>query len=287
VNIDALKTFRLPPIEHRYSAKDSILYALGLGFGDRPVDPTHLQFVYENGLKAVPSACVFLAHPGFWITAPSLEIDWIKLLHGEQSFDILQPLPSEGHVRGEYEIVAVEDKGVERGAVLHLLKRLFDVNTGTQIAAVTSVYLLRGDGGHGSFGIPPSPPAPIPERAPDIVCDIRTLPQSALIYRLSGDWNPIHADPAAAVRAGFPQPILHGLCSMGIATRALIETVAHGEPEKVRGVSLRFSKPVIPGETVRMEIFRTSDIVRFRARAVERDVVVLDRGSANLTGREF
>jgi len=282
MDINAVKSFRLPPIEHRYSAKDSILYALGLGFGERPVDPLHLQFVFEKGLKAVPSACVVMAHPGFWVNNPVLKLNWIKLLHGEQAFEIFQPLPAEGLVRGEYEIIAVEDKGPEKGAVLHVVKRLFDVPSGKLLANVTSVYMLRGDGGDGGFGVIPEPPAPLPDVAPDMTFDLRTLPQSALIYRLSGDLNPIHADPAAAEKAGFAQPILHGLCSMGLATRALIETVCEGDPSRVRSLSLRFSKPLFPGETVRMEIFRAPSGIRFRARAVERDAIVLDRGSAKI-----
>lgn len=280
MDIEAVKAFRLSPIEHRYSAKDSILYALGLGFGERPLDPHHLQFLYERALKAVPSACVVLAHPGFWVNNPSLKIDWIKILHGEQSFEIFGPLPAEGLVRGEYEIIAVEDKGPDKGAVMHVIKRLYDVGTGKLLANVASVYMLRGDGGQGAFGAAPEPPAPLPSGEPDIHIDIRTLPQSALIYRLSGDLNPIHIDPAAAARAGFPQPILHGLCSLGLATRALIETVCEGDPARIRSVSLRFSKPVFPGETVRVELFKAGDASRFRARAVERDAVVLDRGCA-------
>jgi acyl dehydratase len=282
MDLDKLKSFRFPPTVQRYTAKDSILYALGLGFGDSPADPMHLQFVYENGLKAVPSACMVLAHPGFWISTPSLQIDWINLVHGEQSFELLQTLPPEGSVRGEYEIIAVEDKGRNKGAHLHLVKRLFDLTTGAPIALIKSGYLLRGDGGQGGFGVVPQSPAPLPDESPDVTVDIRTLPQSALIYRLSGDENPIHADPAVAIRAGFPQPILHGLCSMGIATRGLIETLAEGDPGKIRGVSVRFSEPVIPGETLRVEIFTRSTEIRFRARSMERGILVLDRGCARL-----
>ena len=280
MDIDAIRNFRLAPIEHRFTAKDSILYALGLGFGERPSDPLHLQFVYEKDLKAVPSAVVVLAHPGFWVNSPTLKIDWIKILHGEQSFEIFSALPAEGVVRGEYDIVAVEDKGPEKGAIMHVVKRLYAAADGRLLAAVTSVYMLRGDGGQGGFGVVPDPPAPLPDGAADVTLELRTLPQSAFIYRLSGDLNPIHADPEAAARAGFPRPILHGLCSMGLATRALIETICGGDPSRVRAVSLRFSKPLFPGETVRMEFFRTDHGVRFRACAVERDVVVLDRGTA-------
>jgi acyl dehydratase len=283
MDITAIQSFRLAPIEHRYSAKDSILYALGLGFGERPLDPHHLQFVYEKGLRAVPSACVVLAHPGFWVNNPVLKIDWIKILHGEQAFEIFEPLPAEGTVRGEYEILAVEDKGREKGAIMHVRKRLSDVASGKLLANVTSVYMLRGDGGGGGFGVVPEPPAPLPDGEPDVTFSLRTLPQSALIYRLSGDLNPIHADPAAAAKAGFTQPILHGLCSMGLATRALIESLCEGDSRRVRAVSLRFSKPLFPGETVAVEIFKLRSGIRFRARAVERNVVVLDRGAAVIT----
>jgi len=282
MNLEALKAFRLKPLEHRYTAKDSILYALALGYGEQADDPHQLQFVYEKGLHAVPSACVVLAHPGFWVSKPELGIDWIKILHGEQSFEIFQPLPAEGLVRGEYEVTAIEDKGPEKGAVMYVTKRLFDQGTNALLASVGSVYMLRGDGGQGGFGIPPAPPEPIPEAPPNAVYELRTLPQSALIYRLSGDLNPIHADPAAAAKAGFPRPILHGLCSMGLATRALIATLAEHDPARLKAVSLRFSKPFFPGETLRLEIFGTGSSVRFRALAVERNTVVLDRGSASI-----
>lgn len=282
MNLAELQKFRLDSIVHRYVAKDSILYALGLGYGADPIDPKQVKFVYENGLKSVPSICVVLAHPGFWINSPILEIDWVKVLHGEQAFTLHRPLPAEGVVRGEYEVVAVEDKG-PKGAVMHVTKRLYDDASNDLLAEVTSVYMLRGDGGCGDYGTPPSPPQPLPEREPDIEVDIATLPQLALIYRLSGDRNPIHADPEAARKAGFDRPILHGLCSMGIATRVIIDTVADGDPDRLKALSLRFSKPVYPGETLRVSIFRDGEGFRFSARALERDIVVLDRGSATLS----
>nr|WP_237392577.1 MaoC/PaaZ C-terminal domain-containing protein [Aurantiacibacter rhizosphaerae] len=276
-----LKDFRLKPIVHRYDAKDSMLYALGLGYGDDPTDPRQVQFVYEQGLKSVPSICVVLAHPGFWINTPNLEIDWVKVLHGEQAFTLHSPLPAEGVVRGEYDVVAVEDKG-PKGAVMHVTKRLYDDESDALLSEVTSVYMLRGDGGCGDYGTVPTPPQPLPDRDPDMTVEISTLPQSALIYRLSGDRNPIHADPEAARKAGFDRPILHGLCSMGIATRAIIDAVADGDPDRLKALSLRFSKPVYPGETLQISIFRDGADYRFSARAMERDLVVLDRGTAVL-----
>nr|WP_249158124.1 MaoC/PaaZ C-terminal domain-containing protein [Bradyrhizobium jicamae] len=203
-------------------------------------------------------------------------------MHGEQSFDIHNPIPAEGTVRANYEIAAVADKGAGKGAILHLVKTLDDAATGARLATVRSVLFLRGDGGCGSFGEVPADPAGIPEQAPSQTTDIPTLPQSALIYRLSGDYNPIHADPDAAAKAGFDRPILHGLCTLGVATRAVLATFADGKPARLASLSARFSRPVYPGETIRTEFFPAGNQVRFRSRVIERDVVVLDRGTAVL-----
>jgi acyl dehydratase len=165
---------------------------------------------------------------------------------------------------------------------MHVAKRLFDAKSGHLVALVKSAYLMRGDGGQGGFGVALEPAQPLPDVEPDATIDVCTLPQSALLYRLCGDLNPIHADPTAAAHAGFSKPILHGLCSMGIATRVLIDTLAQGDPDRIRAVSLRFSNPVFPGETLRIEMFRSNSEIRFRARAVERNVLVLDRGSATI-----
>jgi acyl dehydratase len=282
VHVANVKGFRFPAVEHKYAFRDTILYALGLGLGDSPLLPSQLTFVYEDKLKAIPSQCVVLAHPGFWAKRPEFGIDWLKILHGEQSFRIHKPIPAEGAVRGEYEIEAVDDKGAEKGAVLYQVKRLYDGATDELLATVRSVLFMRGDGGCGSFGALPPQPTPLPEAAPNKSREIKTLPQQALIYRLSGDYNPIHADPVAARKAGFDRPILHGLCTMGVATRALIETYAPGEPERLTSMSVRFSKPVFPGETIVAEFFESGAEIRFRCRLKERDAIVLDRGAATI-----
>lgn len=281
MDIDRIRAHRFEPVWQEYTCRDTMLYALGLGYGADPLDRNQLTYVYEQGLKAVPSICNVLAHPGFWAKRPEFGIDWVKILHGEQAYEIHAPIPAEGRVRGEYEITAIEDLGAARGSKLHQLKRLYDAE-GVHLATVRSVIFMRGDGGCGSFGEPPAPPASLPDAAPDAVVTIPTLPQQALIYRLSGDYNPIHADPEPAQKAGFPAPILHGLCTLGIATRAILEAAAPGRPEALRAMQLRFSKPVFPGETIAAEIFGEGARLRFRCRAVERDVVVLDRGDATL-----
>lgn len=281
MDMQAVQNFKFKPIEHSYNFRDTILYALGLGYGSNPTDPDELQFVYEENLKAVPSLCVVLAHPGFWAKQPEFGIDWIKILHGEQDFEIHKPLPSEGTLRGEYKIEAIQDKGAEKAAVLYQIKRLYD-SSNDLVATIRSVLFLRGDGGCGSYGTPPQMPGAITDRAADKTVEIATLPQQALIYRLSGDYNPIHADPVPAKKAGFDQPILHGLCTMGIATRALLQTYAPGAPERLKSMFVRFSKPVLPGETIITEFYEEEDAIRFRCRSKERDIIVLDRGRAVL-----
>jgi acyl dehydratase len=281
LNLEAVRNFRLEPVSHTYTRRDTMLYALGLGYGSDPLDTSQLNFVYETDLRAVPSICCVLAHPGFWAKRPELAIDWVRLLHGEQSFEIHNPIPPEGTVKAGYEIAAVADKGDGKGAILHLVKTLND-EVGKKLATVRSVLFLRGDGGCGSFGVVPSEASPLSEQAPSEIVDIATLPQSALIYRLSGDYNPIHADPEAAARAGFERPILHGLCTLGIATRAVLASFADGAPDRLKSLSVRFSRPVFPGETIRTEFFNMGDQIRFRSRVIERDVVVLDRGMAIL-----
>lgn len=282
LNLEAVRNFQINETEQTYARRDTILYALGLGYGSDPVDPAQLKYVYERDLKAVPSICGVLAHPGFWAKEPTLEIDWIRMLHGEQSFEIHSPIPPEGTVIGTYNIVAIEDKGPGKGAIIHQSKDLRDKATGRQLATVNSVLFARGDGGCGNFGTPQTPALPLPSDAPSMTCEFATLPQSALIYRLSGDYNPIHVAPAAAMEAGFDRPILHGLCTFGIATRAIIATLADDTPDHLASVSVRFTKPAFPGETIRTEFFGSGNKVQFRSKAVERDVIVLDHGLAQL-----
>lgn len=282
MNLDLLQRFEIAPKDHDYKARDTILYALGLGYGSDPTDEQQLAFVVEQDLLAVPSMCNTIAHPGFWIDRPELEIDWVKVLHAQQAFVIHNSLPAEGRMRGHYAVLSVEDKGVEKGAIMRMQKRLVDRETGSLYATVTQTLFLRGDGGQGGFGEAGMSLPPLPEAEPDQIIDIATMPQIALIYRLSGDLNPLHASPSIARKAGFDRPILHGLCTMGLAARALITTVCDSDPGRLSSMEVRFSKPVFPGETIRVEIYHDGNSVRFRCRAIERDIVVVDRGSATI-----
>jgi acyl dehydratase len=277
LNIDAIANLTLPDAIHDLTARDTIIYALGLGYGEDPMNARELPFVYEKGLRTVPSVANILCHPGFWSQDPRYGIDWVKVLHAEQAFTVHAPIPPAGAIRGVTRISGIEDKGAGKGALVHQVKELYDQADDTHLASVRQTLMLRGNGGEGAFGKAEEQPAALPDAAPTATVDIPTRPGLALLYRLNGDWNPLHADPAVAAKAGFDRPILHGMCSLGLAARAIIQHYGDFDPDRLKSMFVRFSRPVIPGETLRFEFFEEADRLRFRARVVERDAVVLDR----------
>ena len=277
-----LKAWPFPDLEHSYTAKDTILYALGVGCGADPIDRSELPFVYEDGLKALPTMAVVLGYPGFWLKDPNTGVDWRKVLHGEQGLLIHKPLPATSTVIGRTRVTEIIDKGPGKGALLLSERDVIDKASGDLLATLTSTTFIRGEGGFGGPSGPSPEPNPLPERAPDMAVELPTLPQAALIYRLSGDYNPLHADPDVAAGAGFPRPILHGLCTYAVAGRAILKACCDNDPARLTRLDLRFSAPVLPGETVRTEIWRDGSQVSFRARVVERDIVVLNNGRATV-----
>ena len=274
------------PVEQAYTARDCILYALGVGLGADPLDAGQLRYLYEGtpgGLQAMPTMVNVLGYPGFWPSQPGTGITWKKLLHAEQSFVLHRPLPAQGHLIGRNRVVALHDKGAEKGALMVQRRELTDAGTGDVLATVTLTAMLRADGGFGgAHGEPLPAPHVLPERAPDRVCDLATLPQAALLYRLSGDYNTVHADPVIASQAGFPRPILHGLCTMGVALHAILKSVLAYDASSLRAMRVRFTAPVFPGETIRTEIWQDGSVLSFRSSVPERNVVVLGAGRIDL-----
>lgn len=288
MNLDYVVGLQHAPTEQRYDWRDSALYALALGMGSDPLDEDELPYVYEGrAQKAVPSQCVTLGWPPFWHADPRTGIDWVRILHGEIGFTLHQPLPVQGFIRTSHTLQAVEDKGRERGALLHFEHRIEDAVSGAPLATLRSVQFLRGDGGCGHWGVLQAPTLPLAVDArPSWQIDYHTAPQAALLYRLaSRDLMPIHADPAVARRAGFERPISHGLNNMGLACRAILKHCAPGGSERLLDLSVRFVQPAFPGETIRIELFEAAGHWRFRARALERDVLLLDRGTVHLRGQ--
>jgi len=272
----------VPAKEHSYDAKDCILYALGTGFGQDPTNEDELPFVYEKNLKVVPTMGAVLGYPGFWMRDTSTGIDWLRLVNGEQGVVLHRPLAGQGIVVGKVRIVEVIDKGPGKGALVLSERKVTDKATGEAIATVTQTTFCRGDGGFG--GPPRKAPDPHipPAREPDAVCDLGTRPETALIYRLSGDPNPIHVEPAAAKAAGFPRPILHGLASFAVAGHAVLKTFCGYDPANLKAIACRFTAPVFPGETLRTEMWRDGKVVSFRARVVGRDAIAVDNGRAEV-----
>jgi len=281
INYDALKSWQFGDIEQIYTQKDCILYALGLGYGSDPVDPGHLKYLYEAGLEVFPTMPVVMASPGFWLIDPATGVDWKKVVAAEQGITIHRPLPAAGRLIGRMRVTEIYDKGAAKGALLAYCRDIYDGATGALLCSVEGSSFLRGDGGFGGTAVAPPPPQSAPDRAPDGAVDIATLPQAALIYRLSGDYNPLHADPAVARQAGFSRPILHGLCTFGIACRGVLDFLGHGV--SIRHFSGRFSSPVYPGETIRTEIWRLDGGgLAFRCSIPARNAVVLSNGLVHL-----
>jgi acyl dehydratase len=279
---DKLLALKIPDVEQSYRPKDCMLYALGLGLGLDPLDEDQLAFVYEKNLKVLPTMAAVIGYPGLWVKELDTGIDWVKVVAGEYDLRLHRPLAPRGHVRNRTRVLDVIDKGEGRGAVLYAERALEDKGSGERIATIVQTTFCRGDGG---FGGPPReqrPVHPIPERAPDLVCDLPTRPETALIYRLSADANPLHADPAVAKAAGFPRPILHGLATFGIAGHAIIRSLCGYDPTRLTAIAGRFSAPVFPGETIRTELWREGAVVSFRARVAERGVVALNNGRAEI-----
>lgn len=282
INYEQLLNRRFAPVAQSYSANDSILYALALGLGDDPLDSRQLAFVYEQGQQAFPTLPMVLGYPGFWAREPDTGIDWRRLVHAEQSLQLHAPLPVQGRVIGHTRITAIVDKGAEKGALLYLERRVVDADSGVLLATVNQVNMLRGDGGFGGPAGPIPTPHALPDRTADRVCDLPTSPQAAMLYRLCGDDNPLHIDPSVARDAGFDRPILHGLCTLGIAVHGLLRTLLDYQSSHLVGLRVRFTAPFYPGETLRCEFWQDGNDISFRASSVERGVQVLGAGQAQL-----
>lgn len=286
LDYDTVRNWDFGAIRQRYGEAETILYALGIGFGARPTAPEELRHVYEDGLEAFPTMATMLGYPGFWPKDPGTGIDWVKVVHGEQRLWLHAPLPATGTVVGRNRVIRVVDKGRDKGALVVTERKLTDALDGTLLATLWHTAFCRGDGGFGAGDEAPPPLRKVPDSAPDSTREIATVPQIALIYRLSGDRNPLHADPAVAQAAGFERPILHGLCTYGLAARAVVEEFCGGDASRLVEFHVRFASPFFPGETLRCEFWRDGDNISYRARSAERDRVVLDSGFARIGDRQ-
>ena len=278
------------PRTFAYGDKDVMLYALGIGMGRDPMDERELPFVYEKGLKVVPTAATVLAagarraaaqaaqqKPGHRVS----ELNRVMVVHGEQKVELHKPLPASGSFTAHSRTVGAYDKGKDKGAVV-VNETVWTDEAGEKIATLTGSTFARGDGGFGGPSEGAPEPHEVPARKPDLSVPFETRPDQALIYRLNGDRNPLHSDPEFAKRAGFPRPILHGLCTYGITCRAVLQEIVDYDADRILSHQARFSAPVFPGDVVTVDFWKDGEVVSFEARVLDRGATVIKNGKTVL-----
>jgi acyl dehydratase len=273
--IDPDLALAAPPVstELVWTPQDVQLYHLGLGAGVPATDPAELAYAYEKGLKVLPTFAVVAGRPTgvSMFSTPGIDIQLVNVLHGGQAIEVHREIPASGRATATGRITDIWDKG--KAAVIRTESVIADADG--PLWTNRSQVFVRGEGGFGGER-GPSVVDDKPGREPDLVLEVPTLEQLALIYRLSGDWNPLHADPAFAAMAGFDRPILHGLCSYGITCKAVVDRVLDGEVGRVAEYSTRFAGVFFPGETMRVRVWDDgADMLRITSSAVERDDAVV------------
>lgn len=266
-----------------YTDRDVMLYAYGIGLGADPMNEKELPFVNEayftdKPLRVVPT----FASVAAWGAAPGhIDLNRVMVVDGERDITFHKPMPVAANITADASVLAIYDKGKDKGAVIMRQTVLRD-EAGDALTTILSSSFARGDGGFGG----PSEGQPeahkVPSRAPDRTIDISTRPDQALVYRLSGDRNALHSDPEFASRAGFPRPILHGMCTYGITCRGVLQTYADYDPSAFKQHGARFSSPVFPGETVTMDMWKDGNVISFEARVKDRNVTVIKSGKTVL-----
>lgn len=283
LSYDQLTALKAIGQTYSYTDRDVMLYAYGIGLGADPMDEKELAFVNEayfteRPLKVVPT----FASVAAWGASPGdMQLNRVMVVDGERDITFHKPLPVAARITADSSVLGVYDKGKDKGLVIRHQTVLKD-NSGAPLATLVASRFARGDGGIGGPSDGQPEPHPIPQRAPDRTVDITTRPDQALIYRLCGDRNPLHSDPEFARRAGFPRPILHGMCTYGITCRAVLQTYADYDPLAFRQHAVRFSSPVFPGETVSVDLWKDDHVISFEARVKSRDVTVIKNGKTVL-----
>lgn len=281
IDYDKLMASKTLGQEFQYGDRETMLYALGVGFGRDPLDAKELPFVYEKNLRTVPTQATVIAWGAGGMANSG--INYLMVVHGEQKLTLHKPLPAAAKISVDSSVIGAWDKGKDKGAIIVTESVIRERQSGDKLCTLQSTIFARGDGGFGGPREGAPEPHKVPERQPDMTVEADTRPDQALLYRLSGDRNPLHSDPDFAKAAGFPKPILHGLCTYGTTCRAIISSpICNYDPTLITGFDVRFSSPVFPGETIAVDLWKDGNIVSFRARVKERDVVVINNGKCTL-----
>jgi 3-hydroxyacyl-CoA dehydrogenase/3a,7a,12a-trihydroxy-5b-cholest-24-enoyl-CoA hydratase len=274
------------PFTYTYTERDVALYALGVGAPAHPLDADELKFVYElstheDGFQVLPTFAVIYTsqtiHDILSGRIGDIEFNPMMLVHGEQALTLHQPLPKAATITCYPVISAIYDKGSGLLVVHDIVCK--DEND-TPLAELRSSMFIRGMGGFGGERGESDKSGTPPERPPDAIVEEATSDKQALLYRLSGDINPLHADPTLSAVTGFDRPILHGLCTYGFAGRAILKTFCNNDPKRLKGIRTRFSKHVFPGETLITEMWQEGHEIIFQTKAKERDEIVLSYATA-------
>lgn len=265
--------------KYSYTDREVMLYAYGIGMGADPMDEKELAFVNEatltpRPLKVVPT----FASVAAWGAGPGeMNLNRVLVVDGERDITFHKPLATAAHITADSSVREVYDKGKDKGVVISH-QTVLKNEQGEPLATLVASRFARGDGGFGGPNLTQPEPHQMPSRSPDRTVDIATRPDQALIYRLCGDRNPLHSDPEFARKAGFPRPILHGMCTYGLTCRAVLQTYADYDPAAFRQHAVRFSSPVYPGETVTVDLWKDGDVVSFEAKVQARGVTVIKSG---------
>ena len=286
IDYDKMMQTTATGLEASYGDREVMLYALGVGFQRDPMNEAELPFTYENDLQVVPTFATVIPsgrrRDGGTGGNMMAGINYLMVVHGEQRLAIHKPLPPAADIISDSRILGIWDKGKDKGAIIVTERVISEKASGDKLATLVGTIFARGDGGFGGQKDGAPEPHPIPARSPDLVHECDTRQDQAFLYALSGDRNPLHRDPKVAKMAGFPRPILHGLCSYGTACRAVISTLAKYDPKKITSFDVRFSAPVFPGETIVTEMWVDGGTVSFRSKLKEREVVVINNGKCTL-----
>ncbi len=281
IDLEKAKGAKLPASEGSWSQDDVILYHLGVGAGANPTEPGELEYTYEKKLKVLPSFGVIpvFGALGGMAQVPGIQVNFALVLHGEQDIELHKPLPPTAKVASRGRVAEIYDKGKAALIVLEVETR--EADSGDPLFTNRFSLFARGEGGFGGESGPKAGNQ-APDRTPDAVVESPTLPQQALLYRLNGDKNPLHADPEVAKLGGFDTPILHGLCSFGIVCKAAVDHALAGDVKKVARYQARFAGVVFPGETIVTSLWKEDDRILIAAKSKERDKPVISNSAITL-----